>query len=81
MKRDTVHYVLPLGEVWLVRAIGAPAEVYPTLEDALAQAERLAMRGARVRVLSPEACSRGPTLARTNAAVGDASPPARVVAS
>ncbi|MBX3206096.1 MAG: DUF2188 domain-containing protein [Labilithrix sp.] len=52
MKRDAVYYVMPLGEIWLVRAIGSSAEAYPTLEDALAAAERLAARGARVRVLS-----------------------------
>ena len=52
MKRDAVYYVMPLGEIWLVRAIGSSAEAYPTLEDALAAAERLAARGAHVRVLS-----------------------------
>jgi hypothetical protein len=52
MKRDAVYYVMPLGEIWLVRAIGSSAEAYPTFEDALAAAERLAARGARVRVLS-----------------------------
>ena len=52
MKRDAVYYVMPLGEIWLVRAIGSSAEAYPTFEDALAAADRLAARGARVRVLS-----------------------------
>lgn len=52
MKRDAIYYVMPMGEVWLVRAIGSAAEAYPTLEDALAAAERLAARGAHVRVLS-----------------------------
>lgn len=52
MKRDAVYYVMPLGELWLVRAIGSSAEAYPTFEDALAAAERLVARGARVRVLS-----------------------------
>lgn len=52
MKRDAVYYVMPMGEIWLVRAIGSAAEAYPTLEDALAAAERLAARGAHVRVLS-----------------------------
>jgi hypothetical protein len=52
MRRDAVYYVMPLGEIWLVRAIGSSAEAYPTLEDALAAAERLAARGAHVRVLS-----------------------------
>lgn len=52
MKRDAVYYVMPLGEIWLLRAIGSSAEAYPTFEDALAAAERLAARGARVRVLS-----------------------------
>jgi hypothetical protein len=52
MKRDAIYYVLPMGEVWLVRAIGSAAEAYHSLEDALAAAERLAARGAHVRVLS-----------------------------
>jgi hypothetical protein len=52
MRRDAVYYVMPLGEIWLVRAIGSSAEAYPTLEAALAAAERLAARGAHVRVLS-----------------------------
>lgn len=52
MKRDAVYYVMPMGEVWLLRAIGSAAEAYPTLEDALAAAERLAAKGAHVRVLS-----------------------------
>lgn len=52
MKRDAVYYVMPMGEIWLVRAIGSSAEAYPTFDDALAAAERLAARGAHVRVLS-----------------------------
>lgn len=52
MRRDAVYYVMPIGEIWLVRAIGSAADAYPTLEDALAAAERLAKRGACVRVLS-----------------------------
>ena len=52
MKRDALYYVMPMGEIWLLRAIGSAAEAYPTFEDALAAAERLAARGARVRVLS-----------------------------
>ena len=52
MKRDTVYYVMPMGEVWLLRAIGSRAEAYPTIEDALAAAERLSAKGAQVRVLS-----------------------------
>jgi hypothetical protein len=52
MKRDTVYYVLPMGEVWLLRAIGSAAESYPSLEQALAAAERLTAGGAHVRVLS-----------------------------
>ncbi len=52
MKRDAVYYVMPMGEIWLLRAIGCAAEAYPTLEDALAAAERLAAKGAHVRVLS-----------------------------
>jgi hypothetical protein len=52
MKRDAIYYVMPMGEVWLVRAIGSSAEAFPTFEDALAAAERLAARGAHVRVLS-----------------------------
>lgn len=53
MKRDAVYYVMPLGNIWLLRAIGSAAEAYPTYEDALAAADRLAATGARVRVLSP----------------------------
>jgi hypothetical protein len=52
MKRDAVYYVMPMGEIWLVRAIGSAAEAYPTLEAALAAAARLSARGAHVRVLS-----------------------------
>jgi hypothetical protein len=51
MKRDAIYYVMPLGEHWLVRAIGSSAEAYTTFEAALAAAENLAARGARVRVL------------------------------
>lgn len=64
MKRDAVYYVMPLGEVWLVRAIGSAAEAYPTFEDALAAADRLAARGAHVRVLS-RASPAGPRYARS----------------
>jgi hypothetical protein len=52
MKRDTVFYVMPMGDIWLLRAIGSAAEAFPTQEDAIAAAEKLAARGARVRVLS-----------------------------
>ncbi|MDF2695693.1 MAG: hypothetical protein K0S65_4076 [Labilithrix sp.] len=52
MKRNTVYYVMPLGEIWLVRAIGSAAEAYPTYEDALAAGERLRARGACVRILA-----------------------------
>jgi hypothetical protein len=52
MKRDAIYYVMPMGEIWLVRAIGASAQAYPTLEEALGAAEQLAARGAHVRVLS-----------------------------
>ena len=52
MKRDAVYYVMPMGENWLLRAIGSSAEAYPTFEDALAAADRLAARGAHIRVLS-----------------------------
>jgi len=68
MKRDAVYYVMPLGEIWLLRAIGSSAEAYPTFEDALAAAERLAARGARVRVLSRGSSSHesiSPGLSRT----------------
>ena len=69
MKRDAVYYVMPMGEIWLVRAIGSSAEAYPTLEDALAAAERLAARGAHVRVLSraPTHPVMSPGLASTTA--------------
>ncbi|HVJ95000.1 MAG TPA: DUF2188 domain-containing protein [Labilithrix sp.] len=52
MRRDAIYYVMPVGEVWLVRAIGASAQEFPTLEDALTAAEQLAAKGAQVRVLS-----------------------------
>jgi len=52
MRRDTVYYVMPVGDVWLVRAIGSAADVYPTYEDALAAAARLSARGACVRILA-----------------------------
>ncbi|HVH47809.1 MAG TPA: DUF2188 domain-containing protein [Labilithrix sp.] len=61
MKRDAVYYVMPMGEIWLLRAIGSSAEAYPTLEDALAAAEKLASRGARVRVLSRQGNSSDPS--------------------
>ncbi|MBX3214800.1 MAG: DUF2188 domain-containing protein [Labilithrix sp.] len=64
MKRDAVYYVMPMGEIWLLRAIGSSAEAYPTLDDALAAAERLAARGARVRVLSRAGESALPSVAR-----------------
>jgi hypothetical protein len=51
MQKDSVYYVMPLGEVWLVRRIGSRAEAYPTREDAIAAAVRLA-RGSHVRVLA-----------------------------
>ena len=68
MKRDAVYYVMPMGEIWLVRAIGSSADAYPTFEDALAAAERLAARGAHVRVLSRGGSSPVlPSLTRTSA--------------
>lgn len=67
MKRDTVFYVMPIGEIWVVRAIGSSAEAYPTEEDALAAAQRLRARGARVRVLSRAGQETVmPSLARTS---------------
>ncbi len=48
-----IFYVLPLGDVWLVRRIGSRAEAYPTKEDAVAAAWKLASAsGSRVRVLT-----------------------------
>lgn len=73
MKREKVYYVMPLGEVWLVRAMGSRAEAYPTIEAALAAAERLSARGARVRVLSGSAPV--PPLARANASAASAADP------
>lgn len=69
-KRDTVYYVLPVGDVWLVRAIGFAAESYPSLEDALAAAERLTASGACVRVLgtSPPRHTDGPPTSELYAA-------------
>lgn len=70
MKRDAVYYVIPMGKSWLVRAIGYAADSYPTLEDALAAAEGLAARGARVRVLArPDV---GPSIAHASTDVDDA---------
>ena len=54
MKRECVYYVMPMGDVWLVRRIGSHrAEAYPTREDAIVDAQRLAKAagGAPVRVL------------------------------
>lgn len=48
-----IYYVLPLGEVWLVRRIGSRAEAYPTKDDAVAAAWKMASAaGGRVRVLT-----------------------------
>ena len=70
MKRDRVYYVMPMGEMWLIREIGSRAEAYPTVEDALAAAERLSARGAHVRVLSRARCPL--PLAKTKAASASA---------
>ena len=51
MKRGVVYYVVPVGDRWAVRAAGSPAEMYRTLEEALAAAEDLTREGASVRVL------------------------------
>lgn len=68
MRRDKIFYVMPMGDIWLVRAIGSSAEAYPTEADALAAAERLASRGARVRILSRSGVETPlPSLARTSA--------------
>lgn len=65
MKRGKVYYVMPLGEVWLVRGAGSRAEAYPTIEAALAAAERLSARGAHVRVLTqPGRAAPLPSLAK-----------------
>lgn len=67
MKRDAIYYVMPMGEIWLLRAIGSSAEAFPTLDDALAAAEKLAARGAHVRVLSRAGRESAlPSLARTS---------------
>ena len=67
MKRDMVFYVMPIGDIWVVRATGSSAEAYPTEADALAAAERLTARGARVRVLTRAGTTANtyPSLART----------------
>lgn len=68
MKRDAIFYVMPMGDIWLLRAIGSTAEAFPTQEDAIAAAEKLVARGARVRVLSRAGIATPlPTLARTTA--------------
>ncbi len=69
MKRDAIFYVMPMGDIWLLRAIGSSAEAFPTQEDALAAAEKLVARGARVRVLSRggRESSILPAVARTTA--------------
>lgn len=72
MKRDAIFYVMPMGDIWLLRAIGSAAEAFPTQEDALAAAAKLEARGARVRVLSRsgrEAMS--PGLARATSTASD----------
>lgn len=67
MKRDAIYYVMPMGEIWLLRAIGSTAEAFPTLDDAIAAAEKLAARGAHIRVLSRAGrASTLPPLARTS---------------
>jgi hypothetical protein len=83
MKRDAVYYVMPMGEIWLIRAIGSSAEAYPTLEDALAAAERLAARGAHVRVLSrsPSTPGLSPGIANTSAQPSSAVMPLSTVTS
>lgn len=73
MKRDRVYYVMPMGEVWLVRAIGSRAEAYPTAEDALAAAARLSAKGAHIRVLSRS--ERSPVAGVVKTSVSSAAPP------
>ena len=58
MKRNSVYYVMPIGEMWLVRRIGSGrAEAYRTRDDAVACAHRIAKAagGAAVRVLERSA--------------------------
>jgi hypothetical protein len=50
--RDGMFYVMPLGDIWLVRRIGTRADAYPTKEDAVAAAHRLAAGRGHVRVLA-----------------------------
>lgn len=50
--REGTFYVMPLGDIWLVRRIGTRADAYPTKEDAIAAAHRLAAGGGHVRVLA-----------------------------
>jgi hypothetical protein len=64
MKRNAVYYVMPIGEIWILRAIGSVAEAYPTFEDALAAAERVAARGGVVRVLGR--AGEGPSLSKAS---------------
>jgi hypothetical protein len=64
--RDGLFYVMPLGDIWLVRRIGTRADAYPTKEDAIAAARRLAPSPGQVRVL-----------ARPSAGPGSFDPPRR----
>jgi len=52
LNRDRLFYVMPLGDIWLVRRIGTLADAYPTMKDAVAAAHRLAAGGGQVRVLT-----------------------------
>ena len=51
MNSEPVYYVVPVGEAWVVRAVGGIARHFGTLKEALACAEQSASRS-RIRVLT-----------------------------
>ncbi|MDF2697554.1 MAG: hypothetical protein K0S65_5937 [Labilithrix sp.] len=55
-----IYYVMPVGDVWLLRDGERAPEVFPTFEEALAAAGRLMSRGSVVRVIGrAEEASKG----------------------
>jgi hypothetical protein len=57
MVRETLYYVMPIDDVWLVRRVGSRADLYPRREDAVAAALRLAATHDRARVKVIAQCS------------------------
>lgn len=50
MERETLYYVMPVDNFWLVRRIGARPAMYPNRDDAVAAALNLAATHGRARV-------------------------------